>query len=156
MLQVGYTNRVLSGPPSWSTRDICGLSSGGRPVDERYLMREERKRRRKQAREARMLSVGRFACTLTLLLCFVQRPKRLALLAFSVCHGCVLVSGFPCQLGTRAADDASSPSSYFHRFFVPFPFLALVLNRFGLDRQWQRHEWERNIPTIPTLPVTLL
>ncbi|CAM9137282.1 unnamed protein product [Ectocarpus sp. 13 AM-2016] len=33
--------------------------SGGRPVEERYLMREERKRRRKLARDARKLNVGR-------------------------------------------------------------------------------------------------
>ncbi|CAN0459396.1 unnamed protein product, partial [Ectocarpus sp. 12 AP-2014] len=33
--------------------------SGGRPVEERYLMREERKRRRKLARDSRKLNVGR-------------------------------------------------------------------------------------------------
>lgn len=35
-------------------------SSDERPVDERYLMRAERKRRRKLARQARVLNVGRY------------------------------------------------------------------------------------------------
>ena len=43
------------------------LASDDGPVDERYLMRAERKRRRKLARQARVLNVGRYPWSFNLL-----------------------------------------------------------------------------------------
>lgn len=42
-------------------RCLSVLPSDDRPVDERYLMRAERKRRRKLARQTRVLNVGRYS-----------------------------------------------------------------------------------------------